>query len=163
LNGAQGSFEKEDRMPETWVHGDMFFPRLYGPDHLLNIDGNSWTDQQGLKDGHIARFNMRDESVNFFHVTIPVMGQQTLQEVRVEYSTLSPRLMEVYVHEGGSRVINTSNPQTSGNLSDFAVFSLVGINQVVDRGICVSLAFTTQGADLGPGEVRFYGAGAVFS
>jgi len=149
-------------MPETWVHGDVFVPRVYGPDHLLNVDGIGWTDQQGLKDGHRARFLMRDERRNFFHATIPVTGQQTLREVRVEYASSFPDLVEAWVHHGGSFVAATDSPSISGVVRRFATFSLGGINQEVNRGICVSLAFSTQGIGLGQGEVQFFAAGAVF-
>lgn len=40
-------------MPATWVHGNVFVPRLYGPENLANVMGIAWTDQQGLRDGHI--------------------------------------------------------------------------------------------------------------
>lgn len=152
-------------MSETWVHGDAFIPRLYGPDHLINVGGIGWTDQQGLKEGHVARFVIRDERQNFFHVTIPVVGQPRLREVRVEFSSTFPDLTEVWVHSGSTRV--NDNPsvfkETSAGPSSVTTVAVENINKTVDRGICISLGFTTVGGGLGQGEISFYGAGAIFA
>jgi hypothetical protein len=151
-------------MPETWVHGDVFVPRLYGPDQLANLDGIAWTDQQGIREGGMHRFLMRDQRRNYFHAMIPVTGQHTLQAVRVEFSTLFPRLEEVWVHQGRTLVANTGPPlDIVGDTAVFATVRLLNINQTVNRGICVSLGFTTQPPELLGGEIRFYAAGAELS
>jgi hypothetical protein len=149
-------------MPETWVHGNVFVPRLYVPDHLANVMGIAWTDQQGLRDGHQARFSMRDERTNWFHAMIPVVGQQQLNEARVEFSSSWPAVTSAWVHEGRRGMANTNAPVINTVGSD-SIFSFPNINQNVDRGICISLAFTTVGSGLGPGDIIFFGAGAIFA
>jgi hypothetical protein len=152
-------------MPETWVHGDAFVPRLYGPDHLANLDGIAWTDQQGIREGHAARFLMRDQRTNFFHAPSPVTGAHTLQAVRVEFATTFPNLIEVWVHQGRSFVTTMSRPNLDivGDTADFATLRVLNIGQNVNRGICVSVAFTTLPPELLGGEIRFFGAGADLS
>src|SRR2546421_4219575 len=120
-------------MSETWVHANVFVPRQYGPSYLFNVDGIGWTDQQGLKDGHVARFGMNDETDNWFHVMIPVVGLQQLVEIRAEFSSTFPRLTSGTVHTGGTFVTATEAPQvTSVGLA--SVFTLSNINQQVSRG-----------------------------
>lgn len=153
-------------MPATWVHGNVFVPRLYGPDNLANVMGIGWTDQQGLRDGHQIRFSMLDERTNWFHAMIPVVGSPQLNEVLVEYSTSWPQLVSAWVQEGGfaanRMAVNTNTPQISQVGSDYT-FTFPNINRQVDRGITVSVAFTTIGSGLGPGDITFFAAGAVFA
>ncbi|GAA1273414.1 hypothetical protein GCM10009677_28250 [Sphaerisporangium rubeum] len=149
-------------MPETWVHGNVFIPRLYGPDNLRNIDNIGWTDQQGLKEGHVARFFMLDEKQNYFHAPVPVTGQPQLLEVRVEFSSTYPRVFQAWVHAAGRVVAQTDAPVVN-NIGGESIFVLGGINRPVNRGLCISLGFTTQGQGLGPGEINFRAAGAVFA
>jgi hypothetical protein len=153
-------------MTATWVHGNAFVPRLYGPDNLANVMGIGWTDQQGLRDGHQARFSMLDERTNWFHAIIPVTDVQQLNEVRVEYSTSWPLLTSAWVQEGSfgsSRMaVNTNSPVFNAVGSDYT-FIFANINRQVDRGLCISLAFTTVGAGLGAGDITFYAAGAIFA
>jgi hypothetical protein len=144
----------------------MFIPRLYGPDNLVNVGGIAWTDQQGLKEGHVAKFVMRDERQNFFHITIPVVGQPQLREVRVELSSTFPDLTEVWVHAGGTRVNDDSTvfkETTPAGPNSITTVTVENINKTVDRGICISLGFTTVGGGLGQGEISFYAAGAIFA
>lgn len=149
-------------MPETWVHGNAFIPRLYGPDNLANVGGIAWSDQQGLKDGGEARFVMRDERFNYFHAIIPVVGTQQLQEIRVEFSSTYPVLKDAWVHHGINYVAN-GLPQVN-TVGTFSTATLGGINQAVNRGICVSLGFDTfAGAGIGQGQISFYAAGAIFA
>ena len=151
-------------MSETWVHGNAFFPRLYGPDQLDNVEGQSWTDQQGLKEGHVAKFNMRDERTNWFHATIPVTGIVMIDQVRVEFWSTYPRVTSAWVHSGREGLFNINNPQiTSLPNDDFSFITLDNINRQASRGLCVSIAFTTEGVGLGPGQIRFYSAGVVYS
>jgi hypothetical protein len=49
---------------ETWVHGNVFAPGVYGPDYLEHVNGVSWSDQQGLKFGYGVNFVMKDLSQN---------------------------------------------------------------------------------------------------
>jgi hypothetical protein len=149
-------------MPETWVHANVFVPRQYGPAFFFELDGISWSDQQGIKDGHVARFGMKDETDNWFHSMIPVVGQQQLREVRAEFSSTFPRLVSAHVHAGGTSVTFTDAPQVTST-GTFSVFSLPNINQQVSRGLCISLGFTTKGVGLGPGTISFFGAGAIFA
>lgn len=153
-------------MPETWVHGNVFVPRLYGPDHFANVMGIAWTDQQGLRDGHQIQFSMLDERTNWFHAPIPVEGSRQLREVRVEYSSSWPRMTSAWVQEGAfsanRTAVNTNTPQINQVGSDFT-FVFPNINRQVDRGVTVSVAFTTVGSGLGPGDITFFAAGAIFA
>ena len=148
---------------ETWVHGNAFVPRLYGPDQLDNVEGQAWTDQQGLREGHVAKFVLRDERTNWFHAAIPAVGQQQLKDVKVEFWSTFANLTSAWVHSGRNGLFNISPPGfTSLPGEEFSIMTLSNINQQASRGLCVSVAFTTVGPGLGPGQIRFYGAGAVF-
>jgi hypothetical protein len=149
-----------EKMPETWVHGNAF-------------DRASGVGAQ--REGHMVRFYMDADSTRFYHASIPVMGQQTLQEVRVEFSTSptrhtggggvfpgGPRLIEAWVHQGGTYVTQTGSPTTT-TTGGTSTFSLGGINTIGNRGICISLAFTVAGPQSTSGYVNFFGAGAIFA
>jgi hypothetical protein len=157
-------YVKEDRMPETqvWVHGNVFVPGNYGPDHLAQVDGISWTDIQGQKLGHQATFVMKDEKVNFFHAPIPVLAESPkLLEVRVQFSAAPDSVRELWIHAGLTKI--------EGPRTDFKLFggppiitlSLDGIDKPVTRGgISLSLGFSTEGPIGGNGRITFYTAGA---
>jgi len=109
---------------------------------------------------------MLDEKTNWFHATIPVAGSQQLSEVRVEYSSSWPVMTSAWVQEGAfssnRMAVNTNTLQISQVGQDFT-FIFPNINRPVDRGICVSVAFTTMGPGLGPGDITFFAAGAIFA
>jgi hypothetical protein len=109
---------------------------------------------------------MLDETTNWFHAPIPITGNPTLIEVLVEFSTSWPQLTSAWVQEGGfgaSRVaVNTNAPVVNIVGAEYT-FRFPNINQQVDRGICVSVAFTTMGPSLGPGDITFYAAGAILA
>jgi hypothetical protein len=167
-------------MPETWVHGSAFTPRLYGPEFLLPIGGIAGTEQGGIKDAFGARFNLRAERLNSFSAPIPVAGSPQLSQVVIEvmfgaYQAVAtdayePDLTEVIVFAGLNHVARTRNPVISGvngvGPSAYRSVTVENINQPVSRGLCVSVEFSTVrlGANfIGPGEVRFSSVGVIFS
>jgi hypothetical protein len=169
-------------MTEIWVHGNTFMPRLYGPEHLGLVGGVSGTEFWGMREHYGVRFAMRDERVNSFHTTIPVTGASDLVEVRIEVGFRSipiaadlyePSLERMAISDGRKFLVSTASPTISmlpslGSVLDDAVpgrqVSVGNIQQQVTRGICVSLEFSTVGPHyVGPGEVWFYSAGALFA
>jgi hypothetical protein len=162
------------------VHGDMFFPRLYGPGELANVDGIGWTDQQGLKEGHVARFVMRGGRENWFHVTFPLVSDfdtptETglfLTRIEVRYWTPafadqpvgpSPILNAAWAHQGDRALAFTDNP----NFSDPRVGTATFIWDNIDHGspldprfgISVSLRFSNEHTGWAyDTEVQFYSA-----
>ena len=169
-------------MPETWVHGSAFVPRLYGPEYLLPVLGASGSDFGGAKDDRGARFSLKADRVNEFSAPIPVTGTIHVQRVVVNL-VFGPSFQEFagpLRHPGLERVAATaglnsqpffsavldSPPTNPGGplLSNFKTVTLDNINADASRGIVVSLTFSTlTSANFqGAGDVIFYGAGVVF-
>jgi len=128
------------------------------------VYGISWTDQQGVKEGNGSKYNMKDEKLNFFVATIPVSSDHPmLQKVTVEYQSTYPVLADYWVFSGNTNIARDNAPTISGQIGGPLTSSISGINQPVNRGICIALGFSTLTAGIGPGEILFTGAGAVFA
>jgi hypothetical protein len=151
-------------MPETWVHGNKFVPRVYGPGFFGEVSAVDWTDHHGLKEGDRARFRMLSPRANYFHAPNPLTETRTLREVRVEYWARGPELTELWIHQGRDRVANDYTPTINGDpRSDAGATAVLALPspEPVSRGISVSAAFSTYPPRAG-GIIEFYGAGAVF-
>jgi hypothetical protein len=66
---------------------------------------------------------MRDWWSNIFHATIPVTGEQTLQEVRVEFTYANATITKASVHQGSTLVTETANLAIGGDPSTLATLS----------------------------------------
>jgi hypothetical protein len=153
-------------MPETWVHGDSFFARLTGPNHLVPVDGIPGTEVVGKREGFGVKFIMRNERINAFCATIPVESGAQLTEVNAEYLASRTSLIEAAIYVGRKVLIVTRSPMVSSvDDPDLGTsrFFMSGMDAPINRGLCVRLVFSSFGTGLSGGQINFFGAGAIFA
>ena len=161
---------------DIWVNGNTFFPRLYGPGELAHVDGIAWTDQQGLREGHVGRFLMLPDRENWFHVSFPFWHDHDaqpvgwrLEKIWVDYGTPThhpiygyrPILNAAWAHQRDHVVGFTDNPQGGVGQGGRAKF-IWNIGGVLGwgGGLTVSLRFSTMNVRVGNKELDFYAAQA---
>lgn len=111
------------------VHGVAFVSERPGPGKFENIEGNAWTDVEGLRQGWGARYVGAGNTDNWFHAAIPSLmmkghASTKLGDFFVQFQTKGTATVDqVHLWSGATRILAQDGLSYAGDQTHSHLFA----------------------------------------